>query len=103
MKYILILSFILTGCAPQPIYKCIDGILYKRYEDDVYAVYYKGSSVWDGSGGESIACSNSDHNSITDDLTKLRKIDNQSLIIEKWDGALPKYIGTNLPFIINKE
>ncbi len=37
---------------------------------------------------------------VTPELIQLKQIENQNLAIQKWNGALPQYNGTTLPFII---
>lgn len=40
---------------------------------------------------------------ITPELLELRKVENERLAIEKWNGALPTYTGNQMPFLnINK-
>lgn len=39
---------------------------------------------------------------VTPELIKLKQIENQNLAIQKWNGQLPQYNGTSLPFIIKE-
>lgn len=39
---------------------------------------------------------------ITPELIQLKKLENEQLAIQKWDGKLPQYTGKDLPFIMQK-